>query len=131
MVFQPSSSVLKTSNLEVSSHQSENQNLPATPSQFDVVQSHYPRSDTVEQLLSTSHQPPLSSATSNDEIQDLLVALLEEVCNLKEALLNPDVLDNKHNTNAEEEKMEMPEEKVVEKPSKVKKVQTIDFTSCF
>ena len=124
MVFQPSSSVSKT----------ENQNHSSTPSQFDVVQSHYPREergDTVEQLLTTSQQQPLSSATSNDEIQELLVALLEEVCNLKEALLNPEVLDNKRNTSVEEEKMEMPEEIVADKPSKVKKVQTIDFTSCF
>jgi hypothetical protein len=118
MVFQPSI-------LNVSSPPPLPDKQPSPPSQFDVVQSHYPREEcnTVEQLL--------SSTTSNDEIQELLVALLEEVCNLKEALLNPDVLDSKHTTDVEEEKMEMPDERVVEKPSTRNIIQTIDFTGCF
>jgi hypothetical protein len=117
MVFQPS--ILNVSSPPLL----EKQSSPS--SQFDVVQSHYPREEcnTVEQSL--------SSTTSNDEIQELLVALLEEVCNLKEALLNPDVLDSKHTIDVEEEKMEMPDERVIDKPSVVDKIQTIDFTGCF
>ena len=51
MVFQPSSSVLNSSSFNIPSQPTENQNHS---SQFDVVQSHYPREergDTVERAV--------------------------------------------------------------------------------
>ena len=65
-------------------------------------------------------EPPLSQSTSNDEIQELLVALLEEVCALKEAMvIDVNATDSVTKTLLENE------EKVVEAANK------INFAECF
>ena len=133
MVFQPNSP--QTQLNQTQPHQQTF--LPPQP-MYQVVQS---ASEIPQPTITTPQHPqqpsfvsPLSSSTTNDEIGELLVAILEEIGNLKQAILtetNDDVeqLLKKEAPALKQEHTEEPDIKPNEENAP--KLRTLDFSACF
>ena len=132
MVFQPNS--FQTQLNQTQAHQQAF--LPPQP-MYQVVQS---ASEIPQPAITTPQQPqqpsfaPLSSSTTNDEIGELLVAILEEIGALKQAILtetNDDVeqLLKKEAPEPKQERTEEPDIKPNEENAP--KLRTLDFSACF
>ena len=128
MVFLPSSSEPKQS-------QPQQQMLPAQPV-YQCVQPPEPQQQMVQpaQQQHVPHQiqqqPDASSTTTNDEIAELLVALLEEVGALKQALLNDGVeeIESLLKSNAPPPAIQAKKEQPIPPPEQAR---TLDFSKCF
>ena len=110
--------------------------LPPQP-MYQVVQSacEMPQSSTAQHNHQPSFAPPLSSSSTNDEIGELLVAILEEIGALKQAILtetNDDVEQLlKKDEDAVESKQEQTEKPEIDTNQDETKLRTLDFSSCF
>ena len=133
MVFQPNSP--QTQLNPTQPHQQTF--LPPQP-MYQVVQSAseipQPTITTPQHPQQPSFAPPLSSSTTNDEIGELLVAILEEIGNLKQAILtetNDDVeqLLKKDAPEPKQERAEEPDTKPNQENEP--KLRTLDFSACF
>ena len=129
MVFLPSSS-------EPQQSQPQQQMLPAQPV-YQCVQPPEPQSQQMVQPAQQQHvphqiqqQPDASSTTTNDEIAELLVALLEEVGALKQALLNDGVeeIESLLKSNAPPPAIQAKKEQPTPPPEQPR---TLDFSKCF
>lgn len=133
MVFQPSS----TNN----NAQTQNPIAPKgvqaeTPvvHQFQQQQAQMP----VIEQSPVEEEPPqqLSGGTSNDEIQELLVAILEELCNLKQAMYSGEPVENQQDV-VDMPNRDFPEgaggQSKEETPSQMRREDrpSIDFAHCF
>ena len=123
-------------------HPTEQTNPAQTPQQtflppqpmYQVVQSAsempQPAITTPQQPQQPSFAPPLSSSTTNDEIGELLVAILEEIGALKQAILTEtnDDVEQLLKKDAPESKEEPVSETNQEDTPKLR---TLDFSACF
>jgi len=133
MVFHPNTSQTAEPNQTQTSQQAY---LPPQP-MYQVVQSacEMPQSSTPQHIHQPSFAPPLSSSSTNDEIGELLVAILEEIGALKQAILtetNDDMeqlLKNDEDSESKQEVTEKPEETSTNRNET--KLRTLDFSSCF
>jgi len=125
MVFMPETT--RTDPTET--HLQQNQSFLAPQPVYKVVQSpteYIQPPNNVQQPISTN---PLSSTTTNDEIGELLVAILEEIGHLKEAILS--------DTNDDVEKLleHCPEQKSSPtsdaKQDMIENRRVMDFSGCF
>ena len=124
MVFQPSTAFEnnKVENNPITSPSVHgNQQTPVTH-QYQHQQQQMP---VIEQSPSNDPEPQqLSETTSNDDIQELLVAILQELCDLKTAILSNDMIER----DEREESKESNEEEEIRKPPQQ---QVMDFAQCF
>jgi hypothetical protein len=123
MVFQPSTSFdnNKVENNPITSPSVHGNQTPVTH-QYQQQQQQMP---VIEQSPSNDPEPQqLSIATSNDDIQELLVAILQELCDLKTAILSNDMIEK----DEREESKESNEEEEIRKPPQQ---QVMDFAQCF
>ena len=111
--------------------------LPPQP-MYQVVQSANEMPQPViaspQQPQYPSVSPPLSSSTTNDEIGELLVAILEEIGNLKQAILTDtnDDVEQLLKKDAPESKQEHTEEPVAKNNQEnAPKLRILDFSACF
>ena len=123
MVFRPNS------HQEVASQSAPQQQsfLPPQP----VYQCVQPQESgqIVQQPQNNYQQHPLSQTTTNDEIAELLVSVLEEITQLKQALLtdsNQDVEELLKKDTPQIENKAKEEELVAPKPPRA-----LDFSNCF
>jgi hypothetical protein len=125
MVFQPSTGFEnKVENNPITSPSVHvNQQTPVTH-QFQQAQQSMP---IVEQCPSNDPEPrQLSESISNDDIQELLVAILQELCDLKTAILSNDMIEKDEKEVESKESNE--EEEETRKPPQQ---QVMDFAQCF
>ena len=133
MVFHPNTSQTAEPNQTQTSQQAY---LPPQP-MYQVVQSacEMPQSSTATPHNQQSFAPHLSSSSTNDEIGELLVAILEEIGALKQAILtetNDDMeqlLKNDEDSGSKQEVTEKPEKTSTNRNET--KLRTLNFSSCF
>jgi len=138
MVFRPSSS-------EPQQTQPQQQMLPAQPF-YQCVQPPEPQQQVAQTVQvqqpvpyqgqqvmqqQMQQQPIATSTTTNDEIAELLVCLLEEVGSLKQALLNDGVeeIESLLKSDAPALAIQAKKEQPVPPPQQARR--TLDFSKCF
>jgi hypothetical protein len=126
MVFQPSTGFdnNKVENNPITSPSVHgNQQTPVTHQYQQQQQQQMP---VIEQSPSNDPEPQqLSESTSNDDIQELLVAILQELCDLKTAILSNDMIEK------DEKEVESKESFKEEETRKPPQQQVMDFAQCF
>jgi hypothetical protein len=124
MVFQPSTAFEnKVENNPVTSPSVYgNQQTPVT----HHYQQQHQQMPVIEQSPSNDPEPQqLSQSITNDDIQELLVAILQELCDLKTAILSNDMIEK------DEREVERKESNDEEEIRKTPKQQVMDFAHCF
>jgi len=106
-----------------------NQALSDVVHQFQQPKANLPVVSTDRQEIGAQYQEEeqqprqLSATTSNDEIQELLVSVLDELCSIKSALFSAIDVEE-----IDDRKDPVPERPVVEKKQRE---ENIDFAHCF
>ena len=132
MVFHPNTT--QTEQNQTQAHQQAF--LPPQP-MYQVVQPPcempQPASTMPQQPQQQSFAPPLSASTTNDEIGELLVAILEEIGGLKQAILTEtnDDVEQLLKKEAPESKQEHTEAQDTKENEPKLKLRTLDFSTCF